>query len=473
MAEFKVKKCRPIVSELSVPGDKSISHRAVIIAALSNGPCVIDGFLPSEDCVATLEAMRALGVQVDVLKETEGFGPTSIRVHGRRGKFRAPEGPIDCGNSGTSMRLLAGILSAQPFPSRLIGDESLSGRPMNRIIEPLTAMGADIEAEGKDGRPPLSIRASDSRKNIQYVLPVASAQVKSALLLAGLFVKGRTTVTEPAPTRDHTEKILEYFLVKTASEDGDISIWGNQVPESRDFVVPGDISSAAFWITAAAAKPGSLLTIKNVGLNKSRTGILRVLIRMGAMISEFIDEPVRGEPFGSVEIKGGRLTGTMIGGEEIPNVIDELPILAVAGALAEGTMVIRDAAELRVKETDRIAAVAENLRLMGVEVQEFHDGMEIRGGGPLHGAKLSSHGDHRIAMAFAIAGLFADGETVIRDVDCVKTSYPGFGDDLKKIVSGKGASESYTPVISSIAHSNMNLGRPRLRGDEVEEREME
>ncbi len=451
MAEFKVKKCRPIFSELSVPGDKSISHRAVIIAALSNGPCLIEGFLPSEDCLATVEAMRSLGVEVDVVAKSEGIGPTSIRVHGVRGEFSKPSGPIDCGNSGTTMRLLAGLLSAQPFSTKLIGDNSLSKRPMNRVIEPLKLMGATINAEGEDGRPPLSIRSSRKRKGIQYLMPVASAQVKSALLLAGLFVDGKTTVTEPAPTRDHTEKILEYFLVKTCSDDGDVTIWGGQVPESRDIVIPGDISSAAFWIVAAAAQQGSLLTVKNVGLNKTRTGILRALLRMGAHIAECIDEPIRGEAFGSLEIKGDGLTGTTIGGDEIPNLIDELPILAVAGALAEGVTVIKDAAELRVKETDRIAAVAENLRAMGAEVREFQDGMEIRGGGRLRGASLKSFGDHRIAMAFAVAGLFADGETVIEDVECVNTSYPGFETELKRIMSNKVLREPLTPVISSVA----------------------
>ena len=470
MAEFKVKRCRPIFSELSVPGDKSISHRAVIIAALSNGSCLIEGFLPSEDCLATVGAMRALGVEVDIVAETDGLGPTAIRMHGVRGEFSKPSGPIDCGNSGTTMRLLAGLLSAQPFSTKLTGDESLSKRPMNRVIDPLKSMGASIEAEGEEGRPPLSIRSSRRRHGIQYLMPVASAQVKSSILLAGLFVDGKTTVTEPAPTRDHTEKVLEYFLVKTASDDGDVSIWGGQVPESRDIVVPGDISSAAFWIVAAAAQHDSLLTVKNVGLNKTRTGILKTLLRMGAHIAECIDEPVRGEPYGGLEIKGEGLTGTTIGGDEIPNLIDELPILAVAGALAEGTTVIKDAAELRVKETDRIAAVATNLKAMGVEVREFQDGMEIQGGGKLRGATVKSFGDHRIAMAFAVAGLFADGEIVIQDVECVNTSYPGFKAELKRLTNNKVLREPLTPVISSVASAGaINRARPSAAEDESDE----
>jgi 3-phosphoshikimate 1-carboxyvinyltransferase len=473
MAEFRVKRCRPIFSELSVPGDKSISHRAVIIGALSNGPCLIEGFLPGEDSMATVEAMRSLGVRIDLVGKAGETGSTSIRVHGTKGKFKKPDGPIDCGNSGTTMRLLAGLLSAQPFQSTLIGDESLTKRPMNRIVEPLRAMGANIEAEGKDGRPPIQIRPSRRRKAFQYLMPVASAQLKSALLLAGLFVDGKTTVTEPVPTRDHTEKILEYFLVKTASDDGDVSIWGRQIPESRDFKVPGDISSAAFWIVAAAAQRDSLLTVKNVGLNKTRSGILQVLIRMGAHIGEYIDEPVRGEPYGSLEIKGEGLTGTTIGGEEIPNLIDELPILAVAGALAEGTTVIKDAAELRVKETDRIAAVVKNLKKMGADVNEFQDGMEIHGGAVLKGATLSSYGDHRIAMAFAVAGLFADGETVIEDVECVDTSYPGFLEDLKRMMSNKVLREPLTPVISSVA-SSATIGKSRTVGlDPAEKKELD
>ncbi|MFV1994421.1 MAG: 3-phosphoshikimate 1-carboxyvinyltransferase [Verrucomicrobiales bacterium] len=458
MAEFRVKKSKPIVSEMTVPGDKSISHRAVLVAALSNGPCLIDGFLPSEDCLATVDALRALGVQIDEVDEVEvtarnkgEIAPLTLRVHGCRGQFTAPRKAIDCGNSGTTMRLLAGLLAGQPFSSRLIGDESLSMRPMSRVIDPLVKMGARIEAEGEKGRPPLVIRGGSNLENMHYVLPVASAQVKSAILFAGLSAKGKTTVTEPLTTRDHTERIFHHFLVKTATEDHDISIWGNQVPESRDFSVPGDISSAAFWVVAAVSQPGAHLTVRNVGLNKTRSGILQVLIRMGAHISEFIQEPVKGEAFGNLELRGGALKGTNISGDEIPNVIDELPILAVAGALAEGRTTIRNAQELRVKETDRIAAVANNLREMGVPVHEFYDGLEIEGGAPLVGARLGSYGDHRIAMAFAIAGLFAQGETVIEDVECVNTSYPGFWDDLTQIMSGKASKEGRTPVISSLA----------------------
>jgi 3-phosphoshikimate 1-carboxyvinyltransferase len=442
MAELRVKRGKIISQEMTVPGDKSISHRAVMIAALSNGPCLIDGFLPSEDCLSTVEAMRSLGVQIDVVEETPGLGPTTLRVHGRKMKFSAPDGLIDCGNSGTTIRLLSGIVAAQPFECELGGDESLSTRPMKRIVEPLTKMGAKISARGEGGECAPLVISGGELKPVHYLLPVASAQVKSAILFAGLQTSGKTIVTEPAAARDHTEKMLSYFLVKTVRNENDVVIWGRQVPESRDFTVPGDISSAAFWAAAAAAQPGSRLLIQDVGLNKTRTGILRVLIRMGAQIAEVIDERDLGEPMGSLEVKGRELTATEIAGDEIPNVIDELPILAVAAALASGRTIIRDAQELRVKETDRITAVANNLRAMGVMVQESYDGMQIEGGNRLRGARLQSYGDHRIAMAFAIAGLFAEGETIIEGAECIDISYPGFEDALKKFAASKLAKPS-------------------------------
>jgi 3-phosphoshikimate 1-carboxyvinyltransferase len=445
MAELRVKRGKIISQEMTVPGDKSISHRAVMIASLSNGPCLIDGFLPSEDCLSTVSTMRSLGVQIDIVEETPGLGPTTLRVHGRKMKLSAPDGPIDCGNSGTTIRLVSGILAAQPFECELGGDESLSKRPMKRIVEPLAKMGAKISARGAGGDcAPLVISGGDL-KPVHYLLPVASAQVKSAILFAGLQTSGKTIVTEPAASRDHTEKMLNYFLVKTARNENDVIIWGRQVPESRDFTVPGDISSAAFWVVAAAAQPNSRLLVQKVGLNKTRTGILRVLIRMGAQIAEVIDERNLGEPMGSLEVKGGELTATDITGDEIPNVIDELPILAVAAALAKGTTTIRDAQELRVKETDRITAVANNLRAMGVNVQESYDGMQIEGGNRLRGTRMQSYGDHRIAMAFAVAGLFADGETIIEGAECIDISYPGFEETLKKFASSKLAEEASRP----------------------------
>ncbi len=440
MSEIRVSRATLLSGKISVPGDKSISHRAAMLAALADGPCEITGFLPSEDCLSTLRAMEALGARVEYLDadseipDDDDFLPTQIRIHGTGMELSAPETAIDCGNSGTTMRLLSGILAAQPFTSVLTGDASLSVRPMGRVIEPLEKMGASIEAS-PEGTPPLTIRGNPDIESISYPLPVASAQVKSAVLLAGLFAEGTTTVIEPSTTRDHTERMLDLFRVKTEREAGAISIQGKQILRAQSVFVPGDISSAAFWLVAAAAQSGSKLTVHGVGLNPTRNGILKVLAMMGCDLTETIQSLDHGEPFGDIAIKGCALQGVEIGGDMIANVIDELPVLAVAGALAQGTTVIRDAAELRVKETDRIAAVAGNLRAFGVDVKEAPDGMTIHGGSRLKGATVESFGDHRIAMAFAIAGLHADGETVIKNSECVATSYPNFEMQLKKFQS--------------------------------------
>ena len=448
MSEFRVKSISKLHAEFSVPGDKSMSHRAAILGGLSNGVCTIRNFLPSEDCVNTLNAMQALGARHEVLAELSGYGPIHLRIHGQSMKLSPPAAPIDCGNSGTGMRLLAGLLAGQAFSSELFGDASLSSRPMGRITVPLGQMGANIETRGdKPGCAPLFIHAA-KLKPITYEMPVASAQVKSAVLLAGLFAEGKTTVTQPAETRDHTERMLASFRVSTRREGNAISIYGGQMPESCDFTVPGDISSAAFWLVAAAALPGSRLLIKDVGLNPTRTAILKVLSRMGAHMTEILHNS-EGEPIGHIEIHGAKLTGTTIHIEEVPNLIDEIPVIAVAAALAQGRTVIRNAKELRVKETDRITTVVDNLRAMGADVEEFDDGMEIVGGNPLHGAEIDSFGDHRIAMAFAIAGLFAKGETVIKNTECVNTSYPGFAHHLDAIQHHRShAADFDLPTIS-------------------------
>jgi 3-phosphoshikimate 1-carboxyvinyltransferase len=445
MEDFRVKRAPRIETEITVPGDKSISHRAVIIAALANGPCVLRGFSLSEDCLRTVAAMRALGISIEQPE------PGTLIVQGNRRILTAPAGEIDCGNSGTAMRLLAGLLAGQKFTTRLVGDSSLSSRPMARIIEPLRQMGARIVAEGENNTAPLRIEGTQLH-GIRYESPIASAQVKSAVLLAGLFAKGKTTVTEPMQSRNHTELMLHYFLVRTQKEENGVSVFGDQVPESRDFTVPGDISAAAFWLIAAAAQPGGHLLVRNVGLNETRSALLSVLIRMGAQVREAIEEAEQTEPRGTLEITGAPLKGTIIQGKEIPQLIDELPILAVAGALATGTTIIRQAEELRVKESDRIAAIAHNLRAMGAQVIELNDGLEIHGRARLRGARLSSFGDHRIAMAFAVAGLFADGETIVQDVDCVTTSYPGFEKMLEEFANPKRA-RTTTQVISSLAPS--------------------
>ncbi len=432
--ELRVSRAHCFGGEISVPGDKSISHRAVMLAALADGTSKIEGFLPSEDCLATLGAMKSLGVTVDVLDETD-LGPSSLLVHGCGMVTVEPDHAIDCGNSGTTMRLLSGILAGQDFTSRLIGDDSLSKRPMNRVIKPLSGMGAAIQAEGEGGSAPLVIHGG-ALNGTTYELPVASAQVKSAILLAGLFAEGMTTVIQPVETRDHTERMLDLFNVRTITDGKAISIMGGQQLQPCDFVVPGDISSAAFWLAAAAVSPGAHLRIQNVGLNPTRSGILDVLERMGADINSVASIDGRGERIGEITVSGGELTGIEISGDLVANIIDELPILAVTAALAGGTTVIRDAGELRVKETDRIAAVAKNLQAMGAQIEEFDDGMTIYGGRLLHGAAIDSYGDHRIAMAFAIAGLFADGETIIRDAECIAVSYPGFDRDLQ-LLSGE------------------------------------
>lgn len=428
--EIRVSRAPRINAEIKVPGDKSMSHRAAMLSALSDGTCHLHNYLMGEDCLGTIRVLQQLGVKI------ERSGSGEFIIYGCRGRFQAPADDLDCGNSGTTMRLMSGLLAAQPFCSRLVGDASLSRRPMKRVMDPLRKMGARMETEGAGDCPPLIIEGTTSLHPLEYQLPVASAQVKSAVLLAGLFAGGKSTVIEPVATRDHTERMLEYFGVPVERVGNRTSVEGVRRPQARDFDVPGDISSAAFWLVAAAAQPGARLKIKNVGLNPTRTGILHVLQRMGADIRTARTDHGPGEPAGDVEVNGANLHGTSIGGAEIPNVIDELPVLAVAAALAEGTTVIKDAAELRVKESDRLAVVAHHLQAMGADVIEHADGMEIHGGRPLHGARLPSHGDHRIAMAFAVAGLFAEGATVLEDTACVETSYPGFAEQLQVVSHG-------------------------------------
>jgi 3-phosphoshikimate 1-carboxyvinyltransferase len=331
------------------------------------------------------------------------------------------------------MRLMSGLLAAQPFRSRLIGDASLSRRPMKRIMEPLARMGAKLSTDAQDGKPPLVIEGNPQLEAIEYTLPVPSAQVKSAVLLAGLLAVGQTTVIQPVQTRDHTERMLAHFGVPVEIDGDRISVRGGRLPQPRDFDVPGDISSAAFWLVASAAKPGCRLVIENLGLNPTRAGVIKVLERMGAKIKTSPRGSESGEPAGRVEVEGGNLSATTIEGAEIPNVIDEIPVLAVAAALAQGTTVIKDAGELRVKESDRLAVVVQHLKKMGADILEKEDGMVINGGAPLHGTRLESHHDHRIAMAFAVAGLFASGETVISGTECVETSYPGFSQQMEEI----------------------------------------
>ena len=429
-----VRPARQIGGEISVPGDKSLSHRAVLFSALADGETVITNFLPGEDCVCTMRMLQAMGVTI----ETDSS--TRLLVTGNAGKLKPPLEPLDCGNSGTAMRLMAGVLAGQSFKSKLTGDPSLSGRPMKRIVDPLTTMGAKIHGQGDKHTAPLEIEGQQLH-GIDYTLPIASAQLKSCILLAGLFAAGTTSVTEKTPSRDHTERLLAHFhappIIDVRDDDSKtIRVRGGSKLHARDFNVPGDFSSAAFWIAAAAAMPGADLTITNLGLNGTRTGLLSVLTRMGAHISEAVTDSTC-EPFGNVRVTGRKLRGTKISGGEVANVIDELPIISVIGALAEGDTEIRDAKELRVKETDRIAAMATNLRAFGVAVTEHDDGMTIHGSGTdkLTGAKVTSFGDHRIAMSCAVLGLYTKGDTVISDTACIATSYPTFQEDMQKIAT--------------------------------------
>ncbi len=417
--------------ELCVPGDKSISHRVALLGMLAEGSMKVQNYLCSEDCLNTLRAMEQLGLTV-IPGDQEG----DFTLTGTGGQPHAPLRDIDCGNSGTGMRLMAGILAALPFESHLFGDSSLCSRPMGRIITPLTQMGARLEACGnKPGCAPLHI-CGGTLTPTTYTLPMASAQVKSAVLLAGMLAEGRTTIHQPALTRDHTERLFTHFGVPhEVSADGlSISVIGKAPLRAKDITIPGDISSAAFWLVAATITPGSELLLRRVGLNPTRDAIITVLRRMGADIT-LLNRVDAGEPYGDLLVRyTPTLHATEVQPDEIPNLIDEIPILAVAAAFAEGTTAIRHAAELRVKESDRIATTAGNLRAMGGMVEEFEDGMHITGGAPLHGCVLDSFGDHRIAMSFLITGLNAEGETSLLHCGNIATSYPGFANHLRTLL---------------------------------------
>jgi len=415
------------------PGDKSISHRYAMIAALAEGASELRHFAAAADCHSTLACMKALGAEVKIDKDTVRLTGRGLR--GLKGTRRA----LDAGNSGTTMRLLAGILAGQEFTSQLTGDASLQKRPMKRVVGPLRQMGADIRAR-EDNFAPLEIRGGRLRA-IDFKMPMASAQVKSAVLLAGLFADGETIVTEPARTRDHTELALEEFGApiektgKTIRLQGLIAGNGGTKLQARSIDVPGDLSSAVFFIAAASLFPDSNLLIHNVGLNPTRTAILDVFASMGASLQMLSVRSAHGEIVGDLAVKGASLKGGVIEGEQIPLVIDELPMLAALGPYTEQGIEIRNAAELRVKESDRIAALAENLRRMGASVEERPDGLRVEGrsAGKLRGAEIEPYADHRIAMAFAVAALAAIGPTLIRNADCAAVSYPTFFDDLERV----------------------------------------
>lgn len=417
MAKLTIKPLNKIKSEIRVPGDKSISHRAIMIGSLGSGRTRVNNFLASADCLATVDCFRKLGMGIHI----DG---THVEIYGRGlNGLRPTKATLNVGNSGTTIRLITGILSGQPFVTKITGDKSIQKRPMRRIIDPLREMGADISGKVQNDNvyAPLKINGGDLAP-IEYELPVASAQVKSAVLLAGLFAKGETVVVENIHSRDHTERMLHYFgaKVRGARVDGQKGFCG------ADIDIPGDISSAAFFMTAALLVPNAQLLIREVGVNPTRTGIIDVLHRMGANLEVLDEVIISEEPRANIVAKTSKLKGIQIYGEIIPRIIDEIPIIAVAATQAEGTTEIRGARELRVKESDRIATVASELKKLGAHVKELEDGLIIEGPTVLKGATVKSYGDHRIAMAMAVAGLIAEGETTIEDTDCIETSFPGF-----------------------------------------------
>jgi 3-phosphoshikimate 1-carboxyvinyltransferase len=428
MSELVIRPSNGLAGDIALPGDKSLSHRAALLSAIADGDTTITGFLNGEDTQNTVKAVQSMGIEV------EGLGTERLVVHGRGlDGLSEPTGVLDLGNSGTGMRLIAGLLAGQSFFSVLTGDRFLVRRPMGRVTDPLRKMGAVIDGRSGGAFAPLSIRGGGKLHAISFSSPVASAQVKSAVLLAGLYARGETSVSEPSKSRDHTERMLRFFGVELAERGTTVSVRGRQILRAAGRLdLPADLSSAAFFIVAASIVPHSDVTIRNVGVNPTRTGMLDVLSEMGADISLDNRREQAGEPVADIRVRHRRLRAVRIEGGLVPRTIDELPVLSVAAALAEGKTIIRDAAELRVKETDRIAAMAAELRKMGVEVKELPDGMEVYGRDVLDGAECESHGDHRIAMSLAVAGLAGRGETIVRDTGWIDTSFPGFEETFRK-----------------------------------------
>jgi 3-phosphoshikimate 1-carboxyvinyltransferase len=427
-----VRPARNIRGSVELPGDKSISHRYGILAGIAEGPSRIENYSTGADCASTLGCMRALGVNW----EHKSAGQNVIEVQGKGLSLAVPATPLDCGNSGSTMRMLSGIVAGQSFTSKMIGDESLSRRPMERIIKPLSAMGAKIESQ--QGRPPLVI-AGGPLKPIDYKMPVASAQVKSCLLFAGLFADGESRVEESIKTRDHGEVALRAFGAqvqrKGLGAGSEVRIRGGQRLHGNEARVPGDLSSAAFFLCAAALFPGSQLTVPNLLMNPTRARLLDILMQMGLQISVTQLDEVNGEMVGSLQIEGAKLKGAKIAGADSAALIDEIPVLAAIAPFSEQGIEVRDAKELRVKESDRITSIVTNLRKMGAEVEEREDGLRIPGGQSLQGAELDSFSDHRIAMAFAVATLRAQGETLIHGAESAAISYPAFFETLEALTA--------------------------------------
>ena len=425
-----VRPARNLRGNVQLPGDKSVSHRYAMLAGIAEGPSRLENYSTGVDCASTLGCMRSLGVEWEVKNGNDNV----IEVKGRGLALAAPSSALDCGNSGSTMRMLSGILAGQSFTSEMMGDESLSRRPMERVISPLSAMGAQISS--RDGKPPLRITGA-ALEAIDYKMPVASAQVKSCLLFAGLFAEGESRIEEPIRTRDHGEVALRAFGVKldrrNIGQGSEVRIRGGQQLRGIEAHIPGDLSSAAFFLCAAGLFPGSALAIPNLLMNPTRARLLDILMQMGLRISVTQLEQIHGEIVGTLQVEGGALKGTTIAGADAAALIDEIPVLAAIAPYTEQGIEVRDAKELRVKESDRIAAAAANLRLMGAQVEEREDGLRIPGGQSLHGAELDSFGDHRIAMAFAVAGLRAKGETLIRGAESAAISYPAFFQVLEEI----------------------------------------
>lgn len=412
--------------EITIPGDKSISHRAIMLGSLAKGTTEVTNFLQGADCLSTIACFRKLGIEIDNT-------PERILIHGLglQGLLK-PSSDLDAGNSGTTTRLISGVLAAQRFDAILTGDASIQKRPMKRIIEPLFLMGADITSVKNNGCAPLQIIGAPLH-GIHYTSQIASAQVKSAILLAGLYADSKTSVTEPFVSRNHTELMLNYFGGSVAAQDTTVTIEPLTELYGRQVFIPGDISSAAYFIAAGLITPNSEILIKNVGINKTRNGILEVVSRMGGDITYLNLVEDRGEPTADILVRSSDLHSTTIEGSMIPTLIDELPVIAVMAAYADGTTIIRDAAELKVKESNRINVMVDNLSNMGAHITATDDGMVIQGGGPLTGTVVDSHFDHRIAMSFAVAGLNAAGVTQILDCDCIQISYPSFYEDLQNL----------------------------------------
>lgn len=423
---MNIQRSNGLKGEVKIPGDKSISHRAVMLGALAKGTTKITDFLQGADCLSTMECFRRMGIQI---QNTSG----EVLVHGQGlHGLAAPSDLLNVGNSGTTIRLLSGILAPQPFSATLTGDASIQKRPMKRVMEPLSQMGAKIESLSGNGCAPLRISGTPL-KGIHYKTPVASAQVKSCILFAGMYADGATTVTESVLSRDHSERMLEHFGARLTREGTAVTIQPEPQLAAREIPVPGDISSAAYFIAAAALVPHSEILIRNVGINPTRSGMLEVCRAMGADIQYLNERDDSGEPTADLLVRSSSLKGTVIEGAIIPALIDELPVLAVMAAFAKGETIIRNAEELKVKESDRIAVMVENLSAMGADITGTPDGMIIRGGPALHGAEIHTYKDHRIAMSFAVAALAAEGTTHIEDADCVNISYPDFYGDLQRL----------------------------------------